>query len=192
MGKFKEFFEMSEQKVLILMRGTQGSGKFFRAKQLADESQIFSTDEYFERDPRGYRAAWAPDKLKPAHQWNERRVEDAMRKGVNPVVLDNTNMRIKEITPYAKMAYEHGYDLRIEESTSPWWQEIRALLGNKGKNEEKLKEWANKLATGFEHEGQTISNVHGVPEHTIMKKFMQYNPYTVEDIQNYLRTREAR
>jgi len=168
------------------MRGVPASGKSTRARELVqdDMNKIFSTDEYFEKDPRGYRAAWAHHKLGRAHQWNERRVEDAMRQGVNPIVLDNTNISIKEVKPYVKMAYEHGYDIQIEESTDDLWQnKIKPLFQDKIGNEEELTKHAETLAA---------RNVHGVPQHTILNKFKQYTPYTVEDIHNYLGTPESR
>lgn len=189
---------MNEQKVLILMRGTPGSGKSYRAKQLAgkDMSKIFSTDDKFEMDPRGYRAAFAETAkrggLGGAHKWNQDRVREALRQGVNPIIVDNTNLTMWEVKPYVKMAYDNGYEIRTEESESPWWEEIKELLKNKGKNEQKLRDWASKLSGGFKHGNQIISNVHGVPSDVIMKMFNKYQPYTSDDIQNYLASRESR
>lgn len=155
--------------VLYLMKGPPGSGKSFTALKLAgnDKSKVFSTDEYFERMEGGYIANWKMERLFAAHKWNQARVRDAMQRGIHPVVVDNTNIRIKESRPYIEMAIKYQYWPEIKESDSPWWTEISSLLQNKSMNSEKIKQWSKKLAHGFDHNGATIKNTHGVPEEVI-------------------------
>jgi predicted kinase len=174
--------------ILYIMRGVPGSGKSHLALRLAgDPSKVFSTDEFFERMEGGYAANWKMDRLFPAHKWNQRRVREAMQRGISPVVVDNTNIRIKEARPYVEMGVQYQYHMEIRESDSPWWAEISLLLQNKGLNSEKIKEWANKLATGFDHSGVIIKNVHGVPFDAIHRMLTALNPYTLQDVQDRIK-----
>jgi predicted kinase len=166
------------------MRGVPGSGKSHLALRLAggDSSKVFSTDDYFSSLPGGYKANWKVEKLFPAHKWNQGRVRKALSEGIDPVIVDNTNLKSKDARVYYDMAIEHGYEVRIEESQSPWWLEITALLKNKKGSEAGLKKWAGKLAHGFMYEELHIKNEHGVPEDTIYNMLLKYQFYTVEDL----------
>lgn len=174
--------------VLILMRGVPGSGKSRRAKSLSgfDPCKVFSTDEYFERMEGGYLKNWAVNKLFVAHRWNQDRVRDAIAAGVDPVIVDNTNLKMKLVRIYYDMAVEAGYEVRIEESEAPWWKEIKNLLTDKKTNDAEIKKWAGKLAHGFSVcDGDLchlIKNEHGVPEDTIYNMLISYHPFTVEDL----------
>lgn len=177
------------EKIMIIMRGVPNSGKTYQAKLLCegDETKIFSTDDFFERQEGGYRANWAGDKLYGAHKWNERRVLAALKEGITPVIVDNTNLRVKDARPYHEMALANGYEVQISESKSPWWHEIVELLRERKKNEVALKQWAGKLAHGFSWgDGEDAIyipvNSHGVPDYAIYNYLMRYQHYTVEDL----------
>lgn len=164
------------------MKGVSGSGKSFRAKELAgDPAKVFSTDAWFDRREGGYRANWSPDKLHVAHTWNQDRVKKAILDGITPIVVDNTNLKIKFARIYYDMAIAAGYEVRIEESQSPWWIEIKELLKDVKLNELELKKWAGKMAYGFNFDDKFIVNEHGVPADTIYNMLMQYSNYKVED-----------
>ena len=190
--EFKTWLKLTEVQVIpdgyrgiiYIMRGVPGSGKSFDAKNLAgDPSRVFSTDDWFEQQPGGYRANWAVDKLFKAHKWNENRVRAALQRGLTPVVVDNTNMSSRDARPYVEMARQYQYWPEIKESTSPWWAKITELLKNKALNADELNSWAEKLSTGFEHDGKEIKNTHGVPSFAIERRCFRGNrPYTVDDI----------
>ncbi|XP_029026130.1 NEDD4-binding protein 2-like 2 [Betta splendens] len=106
--------------VLILMRGLPGSGKSTLARELLSTGPsgvILSTDDYFaHRD--GY--CYEPGLLGVAHEWNQRRAEDAMRDGRSPVIIDNTNIQAWEMKPYVEMALERGYKVDFCEPDTSW------------------------------------------------------------------------
>jgi predicted kinase len=163
------------------MRGCSGSGKSFRARQLVDndKSKIFSADLYFSptEDMEEYRANWSKEKLFAAHSWCKSSLQAAMQRGVSPVVVDNTNIKRRDFLCYVDMAEQYQYMYLIEESQSPWWLEIKKLLVNQNANEKELKIWAKKLSTGFKHNDVVVKNAHGVPEDTILRMLMSFQPY---------------
>ncbi|CAJ1065081.1 NEDD4-binding protein 2-like 2 [Xyrichtys novacula] len=110
----------SSSLVLILMRGLPGSGKSTLARELLSTGPsglILSTDDYFaHRDGYRYEAGL----LGAAHEWNQRRAQDAMRDGRSPIVIDNTNIQAWEMKPYVKMAIERGYRVEFWEPDTSW------------------------------------------------------------------------
>ncbi|XP_034557565.1 NEDD4-binding protein 2-like 2 [Notolabrus celidotus] len=110
----------SSSLVLILMRGLPGSGKSTRARELLSTGPsglILSTDDYFSLR-EGYR--YEAGLLGAAHEWNQRRAEDAMRDGRSPIIIDNTNIQAWEMKPYVKMAMERGYRVDFCEPDTSW------------------------------------------------------------------------
>jgi predicted kinase len=130
---------------LFLMRGLPGSGKSTLALQLADNDseKIFSTDEYWEVVENRFNGAL----LIQAHKWNQERTKDAMKKGITPIVIDNTNVVFRDALPYLEMAKAYGYHVEIREPETPW-----------AKNPEILVK----------------KNKHGVPIQTIQKMLNKY------------------
>ena len=175
--------------VLYIMRGVPGSGKSHLALRLAggDATKVFSTDQWFEQQEGGYKANWKMEKLFGAHRWNQSRARLAMQRGITPVVIDNTNMRMKEARPYVEMGVQYQYHIEIKESDSPWWTDIQGLLTNKKLNSEDIKGWAKKLALGFNHDGKLIQNTHGVPEEVILRMLQAHQPYTVDDVKERIK-----
>jgi predicted kinase len=97
-------------KRLILMRGITGSGKSTLAKQLVDQGQIFSTDDYFMVDGK---YNFDASLLGIYHNKNVNRAKDAMISGVSPVVIDNTNLTLRDMRPYLELAKEFDYDIEV-------------------------------------------------------------------------------
>lgn len=96
---FRKFFETTNQRVLIVMRGVSGTGKSTRARQLAaNGGEIFSTDDYFGQG-QDYKNNFDQSLLPQAHQWNISRVEQAMKNGLSPIIVDNTNIMPYEAKP---------------------------------------------------------------------------------------------
>jgi NEDD4-binding protein 2 len=203
------------EKVCIIMRGLSGSGKSFTAREQSrkyggTEDNIFSTDDFFVSDVKSqrkaappdqqddtywnelegetYRANWNPEKLHAAHNWNHRRVEEAMKSGLTPIVVDNTNIRPREIRPYIKMAEQYGYKPVIQEPTSPWWNDHAHMLHDKQKYGKELEDFARYLAgyhQGYEQKYGARGNVHGVPLDTIRNMIRRWQPnLTVDKVLN--------
>lgn len=97
-------------KQLILMRGITGSGKSTLAQQLVGSGEIFSTDDYFMVDGK-YK--FDATKLGFYHKQNVERSKEAMARGVSPVVIDNTNLTLKDMRPYLDLAKEFGYSVSV-------------------------------------------------------------------------------
>lgn len=120
-------------RILIIMRGLPGSGKTHLAKQLVDmlvgpndnyKTHIFSTDDFFM-----VRGQYQHDKYKlpEAHDWNHKRVAEATKMGVSPVIVDNTNVELWEMEPYLRFGVRNGYIIEVMEPTTPWAKKIHQL-----------------------------------------------------------------
>lgn len=133
-------------KKMYIMRGVSGSGKSTQAKQLVGSGKIFSTDDFF---TEGEEYKFDPTKIVEAHKWNQRRVWDAARKGIDPIVVDNTTTQAWEAKPYVVIAFSEGYDVDIVEPSSPWWSKFGPNM-----SEEELTELAEVLVE---------KTLHGVP-----------------------------
>jgi len=169
-------------KTVIIMRGLPWTGKSTRAKELAgEEGLIFCTDDYFYTEvepdkPEEY--SWAAKYLPQAHKWNLLRFQDAVHWEKPLLIVDNTNVVPSEPKAYVEYAHINGYDIRIEEPTSPQWLELKPLLYNKKANRQALKEWSEKLAEGSKE-------THGVPPWVIERRMWKWcNDMTVEQILN--------
>jgi hypothetical protein len=172
-------------KELILLRGFPASGKSYRAKQLFDEAvdaglevQIFSTDEYWYKvlkpeKPEEY--SFDRHFLADAHRWNQQRTFRAIEAGVPRIIVDNTNTKFEEMRPYAAYALPQGYNLRLEEPTSPWWLENRELLRRKKSNEHAIKRWAFDLA-------ERSKGIHDVPFFAIERMAWRWEHLTAEEV----------
>lgn len=114
-------------RVLILMRGLPGSGKSTLAQTILQHTighnettvreHILSTDDYFVENGV---YIYDSSKLPAAHGWNHQRANRAMSSGYSPVIIDNTNTAMWEMKPYAIMATDYGYIVRILEPCTDW------------------------------------------------------------------------
>ena len=137
----------SSPKVMILMRGTSGSGKSHRAKELGVGGVILGTDDFWGAD-----YAFDPNRLAEAHAWNQQRVVEAMQAGISPIVVDNTNTRAWEMKPYVEAAQGFGYEVRIEEPTSDWWKRFRPNMPEPEK-EALVREMVSRNQHGVDEKG---------------------------------------
>nr|XP_008509001.1 PREDICTED: NEDD4-binding protein 2-like 1 isoform X2 [Equus przewalskii] len=87
------------------------AGPLCRRRQLSRQLQhdfpralIFSTDDFFFREDGAYE--FNPDFLEEAHEWNQKRARKAMRNGISPIIIDNTNLHAWEMKPYAVMVFQ--------------------------------------------------------------------------------------
>ncbi|KAJ8266697.1 hypothetical protein GJAV_G00133600 [Gymnothorax javanicus] len=103
---------------LIILRGLPGSKKTDLAweimKNYGYTGVILSTDDYFIDEDGGYHFNFR--ELKQAHKWNQDRAKEAICKRVHPIIIDNTNMRFRDMRPYVEMG---RYDYYVTFRTTP-------------------------------------------------------------------------
>ena len=114
MNSFTSWLESREDnKQLIIMRGVSSSGNSTIAKTLVGDGKIFSTDDYF---MQGNNYVFDPKKIGLNHKLNQSRAEEAMKQGITPIVIDNTNTESWEMKPYVLAADKYGYYAKIVEA----------------------------------------------------------------------------
>lgn len=140
-------------KVLVILRGLPGSGKSYLARKIVEitvgtqdyHKFIFSADDFFMR--RGT-YQYDPTKLQDAHGFNQSRAFDAMRRGISPVIIDNTNTQMWEMKPYAMVASQNAYIIEILEPDTRW---------------------------AFNERELSRRNTHGVPRVKLKEMLMRYD-----------------
>lgn len=147
----------SNVKVMVLMRGVPGSGKTHLAevvvKMVSPNDRghhIFSTDDYFVMLGRGS-YAYDPSQLDKAHNWNQTRVSEALRRATNPVVVDNTHTQAWEMRPYVTMGVQHGYLIEVLEPVTPWRTREAELARRNQHNvpREKIRQMLDRYEPGW-------------------------------------------
>ncbi|XP_055294651.1 NEDD4-binding protein 2-like 1 [Moschus berezovskii] len=149
----------SFRKHLYLLRGLPGWGKTTLARQLQHDfprALIFSTDDFFFREDGAYE--FNPDFLEEAHEWNQKRARKAMRNGISPIIIDNTNLHAWEMKPYAVMALENNYEVIFREPDTRWKFNIQELARRNihGVPREKI----HRMKERYEHDVTFYSVLH--------------------------------
>jgi len=105
------------EKIAVIMRGVPGSGKsmvtvilkkLYNTKPFSSNIAIHSTDNFFMINGH---YAWNRKELFKAHEWNKAEFDKSVKAGVPCVICDNTNLTLKEYSPYVAMAKVEGYTL---------------------------------------------------------------------------------
>jgi predicted kinase len=100
---------------LFVMRGIPGSGKSTMAKSIVFDGIIHSTDDLITAtgDYRGFfakiKASGDSKEFNRMHSKNLSNAIKSMKDGITPVVIDNTCLRVREMSDYIKAALELGY-----------------------------------------------------------------------------------
>lgn len=93
------------EKVVIILRGLQGSGKSTVAKLFGTKA-ICCADDYF---MRGGKYHWYGPGLPHAHAWCIRKCRRFMKKQAPVIVIDNTAVKARDLRPYNDLARQFGY-----------------------------------------------------------------------------------
>lgn len=114
------------------MQGIPGSGKSTVARGIraVTAGVILSTDDFWyevvenpglpdEITYRGDVYNFDISRLGKAHTWNQSRANDCMAAGTPTVIIDNTNIRNKDIGFYLACAVTYGYTVQIVRVTTP-------------------------------------------------------------------------
>ena len=115
---------MQKQKLLIIMRGVQGSGKSFTAKYLQNlfnQHNIpinkFSADDFFYDEQGLYN--FESQKLSSAHNKCLRNTINTFVNKQESVIVDNTNTILSDFNHYTVVAKAYGYRVVIVEVNAP-------------------------------------------------------------------------
>lgn len=104
-------------KTLIIMRGLPGSGKSTLISKLEEQYNMKATicsADYFwygdrEHTPENYQ--FDLSKIGSAHKWCQSNAKKAMERGDQLIIIDNTNLTLKEYKVYALTGAENGYTI---------------------------------------------------------------------------------
>lgn len=141
------------EKICYIMRGISGSGKSSLANELGTGGVILATDDFFMESGK---YEFDMSAIGYAHDWNIDRAAQAMKKGISPVVIDNTNVEAWQAKPYVLLAQKYGYKIEIVEPNTPW---------------------------KFNAEELAKRNTHNVPRAAIDKMLEKWQPnISVEDV----------
>jgi len=94
-----------------VLRGLPGAGKSTFVKGNFPEATVLSADDYFVGEDDVYR--FNPADIGLAHGRCFRLVIEALQRGDELVVVDNTATTIAEVAPYMLAAQAYGYDAEI-------------------------------------------------------------------------------
>jgi hypothetical protein len=112
---------MSDVKIVVAMRAVPGTGKstlaekfIQKAKSQGLTAERCSADDFFYMLGKGtYK--FDPSKLGDAHGECFDKFSRAVDKGVNLIVVDNTNLELKFVEPYKKYAEANRYTFKVAE-----------------------------------------------------------------------------
>lgn len=120
-----------KKKNLIILRGLSGSGKSTLAQQLRNDRTskgskcaVLSADDFFMKNGQ---YCWHEDKLFAAHRSCQAKANSCMKKQLDTIIIDNTNIRKKEMIPYVALAREYNYFVTIREPDTSWKSDINQL-----------------------------------------------------------------
>lgn len=120
--------------VVYICRGLPGSGKSTKAREMHERftkqgmtSVIVSSDHFF-ICPGCKEYHWDWEKLRFAHSLCREKFEQALKQDVEAVIVDNTNVSLKEMRPYVMFAQVYGYDVVFVEPETPWAFDVDELV----------------------------------------------------------------
>ena len=111
---------MQNNNVCFILIGAAGSGKSTLSEKLARKynAVICSTDSYFiDSETKKYNFDFRL--LGKNHGMNLRRACAMMDNNVN-VIIDNTNINVRDIRPYVRGAISNGFDVVFASPTNDW------------------------------------------------------------------------
>lgn len=147
----------SELSVIALLQGCPGSAKSTLAKKIKAVAElnslsceICSADNYFMKDGK---YEFDSSKLYLAHSYCKYTFEEAVKNGVNWIIVDNTNTDLKSIKHY--YTPNNGYKYTIVRPNTPWY---------------------------FDAEECFKKNTHNVPLETIERMINSIKKFSLEDV----------
>lgn len=105
----------NQNKLVVLLRGVSGAGKSTMVKNLVSANKdktvkVVSADHWFERSGT---YQFDPSQLGKAHGNAQSEFVKALHAGTELVIVDNTNIKLREMKFYIDEAKNTGYDWQI-------------------------------------------------------------------------------
>lgn len=169
---------VSENKKMYLLRGVPGSGKSTISNAILSENgidasnifiknqHILSTDDFFIVNGK-YK--FDPRKLVQYHEANKMRTEEQMKKGISPLLIDNTNIMPWEMKNYVELADKYGYETIILNPEDFSNENNPLVITKKVINENLILKRANDRR--YDGSGKNI------PEHILRRSIDNLNNY---------------
>lgn len=139
-------------KIVYIMCGIPGSGKSYTVNQIKQyyesknvEVIICSSDHFMMNDKDEY--DFHPSKLAYTHRKCQEKFCNALSKENIVVIVDNTNVKIRDLRYYEKAALDNSFKTIIVESNSDWKDnpEYCAKMNTHNVPYDKIKEMYNSL-----------------------------------------------
>ena len=110
-------------KTMYITRGLPGSSKSTIINKLVeneynDDSYVTCSTDRLISPPPLY--LWSKENQGLAHQLNIRLVEEAAKRSIEHIYVDNTHIRYSEIKPYLEFAIIYEYDVCLVYPNTPW------------------------------------------------------------------------
>lgn len=106
----------NDENCVIIMRGITGSGKTTIAKQF-NNAIICSADDYFKEGEKVIDWNWS--ELKTAHEYCREQFAIALENKAQLIIIDNTNIKYKDMIPYISVSQSLGYKVKILQVDCP-------------------------------------------------------------------------
>lgn len=115
----------TSDKKLIFLRGLPGSGKSDIAKKLVGNGVIHSTDSYLIKNGK---YEFDHDNIAKYHYYNLMSSIRSMKKGISPIIIDNTNMIAIHCINYVEQGKMYGYEIIVIEPDTSWAFDVEELV----------------------------------------------------------------
>ena len=118
-------------KKLIILRGLPGSGKSVIARKLVGNGIIHSTDDYLIKNGK---YEFDHDNIAKFHYFNLMDSIRSMKKGISPLIIDNTNIMAFHCINYVEQGKMYGYEIEVVEADTPWAFDVEELVKRNSHN----------------------------------------------------------
>lgn len=122
---YNRLCRIMENKKLIILRGLPGSGKSEIAKKLVGNGVIHSTDTYHIKNGK---YEFDSDNIARYHCYNLTSSIMSMKKGISPIIIDNTNIMSAYCIDYVEQGKIYGYEIVVVEPDTPWAFDVEELV----------------------------------------------------------------
>lgn len=106
--------------VMYIMRGVPGSGKSTIAQSIkqqypAGKAVICCADDFRYNESGQY--VWSRDTLRESHSLCENKADVNCRNGTNVIIIDNTNIKKRDMMKYFQIAHSYAYIVTVVATT---------------------------------------------------------------------------